>query len=65
MYIYLLITLLAMEKRGEVQKGFVVIILLILGVAVLASYLNNDGTGYASGRLRESSGMVSPPHNNC
>ncbi len=51
--------------KGEVQKGFVVILLLILGAAVLVSYLNNDGTGYASSRLRGSSGIDSPTGDTC
>ena len=37
-----------MQKRGEVQKGFLLILLVIISVAILGTYLQNDGTGYAS-----------------
>ncbi len=41
-------------KRGEVQKGFLLTVVILLGATLLVSYLNSDGTGYATSSWRRS-----------
>ena len=46
-YIYPLITIFSMQKRGETQKGFLVAVILIAVAIVGVSYLSPGSTGKA------------------